>query len=61
MPRYLGNKNTKEVHDTVNENANCQLSEIHPDHVVWFNPDTLNEAHREGYDNCAWCIGGSRR
>jgi hypothetical protein len=59
MARYLGNKNTTEVHDTHNEKANCQLSEIKSKKV--FNPDTLQQAHREGYDNCAYCLGGSRR
>ena len=26
-----------------------------------FTPDTLGQAHSEGYDNCAYCLGGSRR
>lgn len=48
MSRYLGNKNTMEVHDTYNEKEGCQLDEIKPD-------------HKEGFDNCAHCIGNSRR
>ena len=63
--RYLGNKNTKEVHDLDNEDTSpsgCQIDEIiRAGHAVWFNPDTLEEAHRQGYDNCAKCLGGSRR
>jgi hypothetical protein len=56
--RYLGNTNTTEVHDTDNENTNCQLDEISSDHRKWY--DTLAEAKRDhDYDNCAWCIGNS--
>ncbi len=60
--RYLGNSNKKEVHDLNNEKPNCQIDEIiSTKHAVIFNPDTLEQAHKEGYDNCAYCIGGSRR
>lgn len=63
--RYLGNKNKMEVHDLDNEDTSangCQIDEIiRAGHVVRFNPDTLEEAHRQGYDNCAKCLGGSRR
>lgn len=60
--RYLGNNNKMEVHDLDNEQVNCQIDEIiRAGHAVTFTPDTLEEAHRQGYDNCAWCIGGSTR
>lgn len=55
--RYLGNKSTKQVHDTKNEQRNCQLSEIAVTHREWF--DTLSEAKRNGYDTCAYCLSGS--
>ena len=63
--RYWGNINTKEVHDIDNEDTSpsgCQLLEIimHK-HVRIFDPDTLEQAHKEGYDNCAKCIGDSTR
>ena len=58
--RYLGNTNTLEVHDTQNENTNCQLAEIKEEHRRWY--DTLTEAKRDlAYDNCAYCIGASTR
>lgn len=58
--RFLGNTNTLEVHDTDNENRNCQLDEIEEGHRRWY--DTLQEAKRDrDYDNCAWCIGQSSR
>lgn len=58
--RYLGNTNTLEVHDTDNERDNCQLDEIKSEHRKWY--DTLSEAKRDrSYDNCSWCLGGSKR
>ena len=41
---------------------NRQIDEIiRAGHAKAFNPDTLTQAHSEDYDNCAYCIGGSRR
>ena len=57
--RYLGNVPKKEVHDLQRKTANCQINEIK--NAVRFVPDTLDQAHREGYDNCAYCIGASSR
>lgn len=63
--RYVGNTNKKEVHDSDNEKTapnECQIDEIiKAGHARTFSPDTVEQAHREGYDNCKWCIGGSRR
>ncbi len=60
--KYCGNTNTTEVHDLENEKTNCQIDEIiRAGHTKAFNPDTLTQAHSEGYDYCARCIGGSRR
>lgn len=58
--RYLGNTNSLEVHDTQNEKTNCQLDEILIEHRKWY--DTLQEAKNDrNYDNCAHCIGNSKR
>lgn len=60
LKRYLGNLNSLEVHDTSNEQSGCQLDEIKPEHRKWY--DTLQEAKADKpYDNCAWCLGGSKR
>jgi len=63
--RFLGNSNEKEVHDQTKEDKNpngCQIDEfLRAGHGVGFTPDTLDQAHNEGYDNCAKCIGNSRR
>lgn len=60
-------RNTKkmEVHDLDREDASssgCQINEIiRSRHAKAFMPDTLAQAYSEGFDNCAKCIGGSRR
>jgi hypothetical protein len=63
--RFCGNKNKMEVHDLDNEDriaSGCQIDEIIlAGHAKAFSPDSLAQAHSEGYDNCAYCIGGSRR
>ncbi|MFX0097153.1 MAG: hypothetical protein ACFE7E_05285 [Candidatus Hodarchaeota archaeon] len=63
--RFVGNTNTEEVHDLDNEQTKpneCQIDEIiNANHVRTFEPDTLDQAHKEGFDNCAYCIGGSKR
>lgn len=58
--QFIGNVNTNEVHNLDNEKTNCQISEIKYEHVRTFTPDTHAEAKRQGYDNCAWCIGNSK-
>jgi hypothetical protein len=62
--RYLGNSDPDhlEVHDLENENTNCQIEEIiAAGDAVTFSPDTLAQARSEGYDDCAYCLGGSAR
>lgn len=63
--RFLGNTNTKEVHDLDNEKTGpneCQIDEIiRAGNARTFVPDTLEQAHKEGYDSCAYCIGRSKR
>jgi hypothetical protein len=63
--RYVGNTDKKEVHDLDNEKMGsneCQIDEIiRAGHARTFNPDLLDQAHKEGYDNCAYCIGSSKR
>lgn len=66
-PRPSGTSGTAmrthlEVHDLQNENRNRQIDEIiRAGNAVTFSPDTLAQAHSEGYDNCSWCLAGSQR
>jgi hypothetical protein len=60
--RYLANssKSKMEVHDLDNEQTNCQIDEIIK--AGHDRPYTsLSSAHADGYDNCAYCLGGSTR
>ena len=58
--RYLGNDNSRHVHDLWNEHSNCEIDEIFRSvHAITFEPDSLGQAHALGYNNCYWCIGGS--
>lgn len=58
--QYLGNTNKKEVHDLDQETGQCQIDEIiNAGHDRPF--DTLAAAHEAGYDNGAYCLGGSTR
>ena len=63
--RFVGNTSTTEVHDLDFEKTGanqCQIDEmIAARNAAIFSPDTLDQAHIEGYDNCAYCIGGSRK
>jgi hypothetical protein len=62
--RFIGNTNNLEVHDLDNEQTGpneCQIDEIiAAGHQKTFEPDTLEQAHIEGFDNCAYCIGSSQ-
>lgn len=60
--RYLANASPskREVHDLDNEKVQCQIDEI----IRAGNDrpyNSLEAARRDGYDNCAYCIGGSTR
>ena len=60
--RYLANTSPskKEVHDLDNEKTNCHIDEIiKAGHDKPYN--SLDAARKDGYDNCAYCIGNSTR
>jgi hypothetical protein len=62
LKNYLGNTNHREVHYLPSETTSCQINEIiRAGHAVVFTPDSKAQAHSEGYDNCAYCIGSSTR
>lgn len=58
--QFLGNTNTKEVHNLRNEQTQCQIDEIiSAGHAVVFTPDTVEQAKQEGYDRGHYYLGGS--
>lgn len=60
--QYLANKSAskKEVHDLDNEKTECQIDEIIKagNDKPYTSKQTAND---DGYDNCAHCIGDSKR
>ena len=57
LNHYCANKNTREVHRISALTSRCQL-----DKIKRFRPySTIQAAHNDGYDNCAYCIGDSMR
>ncbi|UCF92831.1 MAG: putative baseplate assembly protein [Desulfobacterales bacterium] len=52
---FLGNSQTKELHNLKRLQTNCRVPDIREAHVKYFR--CLSTALREGYDFCAWCFG----
>ena len=60
--RFIANSRSHELHDLNNEKPQCQIDKIiRGKHALVFAKDTLAQAHWEGYDNCAFCLGKSLR
>lgn len=59
--RFLGNKNTTEIHDKQNIKLLCEIDKIKEEHKTSFLPDTVQEAKNYNYDTCYWCFGYSKR
>ena len=60
--RYLANTSPskREVHDLDNEKVLCQIDEIiRAGHDKPYH--SRETANRDGFDNCAYCIGSSTR
>jgi hypothetical protein len=63
--RYCGNTSKMEVHDFHLEDRRefaCQIEKfIASGNAKSFTPDTLEQAHKEGYHDCVFCIGFSTK
>jgi len=58
--RFMGNKIKRELHDLENEKPLCQIDAIlNAKHEIAFN--FYYEARDTGYNNCAFCLGNSKR
>jgi len=56
--KFLGNSNTRELHDLENATESCRLDQIKFDHRIFFK--TPAQAIQSGYDFCAYCFGKDR-
>jgi len=60
--RYIGNSSTGEAHDLRREAKNCRINAIiEAGDAVAFYPDSLKEAHADGYGDCSWCVRSADR
>jgi hypothetical protein len=59
MKQFVGNNDDKIVHDVDNEQpTHCHIDGIVvAGNVVTFTPDTLEQAQKEGYTSCKYCLG----
>ncbi len=58
--QFIGNTNSERVHDLRKEDTSkdgCQIDEIKHEHIETFDPDTLEEAYKQGFDDCDKCLG----
>ncbi len=54
--RYLGDQRGRTVHDLQQARGACEIEEILDEgRGVRFDPDTLEQARREGYSPCGRC------
>ena len=56
--RYLGNSNTKEIHDLSNLSSACRIGKMREEHKVFFDniKDVEQAIKTEGYNGCRWCL-----
>jgi hypothetical protein len=57
--RFLGNRNSREVHDLMTLTRACNVDKMKPENRIFY--ATLPEANADGFDNCRYCLGGSQR
>lgn len=55
---YIGNNNTKEIHNSWNVRRNCEFEKIKPEHKVFFDSKqgAINAMENQGYNGCHWCM-----
>lgn len=56
--RYVGNENTKEIHDTWHVIKACNYESISQDHKVYLETlkDVESAIKKDGYNGCHWCM-----
>jgi len=60
--RHCGNINKMRVHDLENEKKQCQIDDIIDSvQAINFYPDTLEQAHKEGYNNLCILYRGKEK
>jgi hypothetical protein len=56
LKRYIGDRDTRTVHDCDHETGDCRIDGIvAQNNAVTFTPDTFEQATQEGYTACPHC------
>ncbi|MCA9827320.1 MAG: hypothetical protein KC444_02870 [Nitrosopumilus sp.] len=56
MAGYLGNRADMMVHHLAAMKEECNIYEVKKDNKRYFVPDTLEQAEKEGFTPCRYCI-----
>ena len=56
---YFADSSTKIVHDLNLATKECMIGQVEIKNKKYFVPDTLEQAHKEGYVNCKYCLSDS--
>lgn len=56
MAGYLGDAKKNMVHHLAAITSECEVYYIKKQHRKYFQPDTLEQAMKEGFLSCKWCI-----
>ena len=59
MPGYLGNKSNMIVHHLAVMKPECRIYDVRIGDRVYFVPDTLDQARKEGFVPCKYCVDKS--
>ena len=53
---YFGDKSQNIVHDLNLASKDCKIVSVKTTNKKYFVPDTLEQAHKEGYQDCKFCL-----
>lgn len=56
MPGFLGNRSDNIVHHLAEMTPDCKIVQIKKSEKIYFTPDTLEEAIKEKFASCKYCI-----
>jgi hypothetical protein len=51
---YFGNSKTMAVHDLNKAKPECEISKVELKNKKYFDPDTIEQAIKEGYKKCEY-------
>ena len=56
--KYLGNTNTKEIHEYAKMVDGCKLNQMKDKHKFWLSSESEVRDHckNKGYNGCKWCL-----